>query len=235
MSIPASESIYEAFAAKLAERVGQLIVGPGLEGPTDQGPLIDDRALVKVRQHVEDALDHGARILAGGNTVDRAGHFFEPTVLADVRADALLCQEEIFGPVAGLVRFDAENEAVALANDTDAALAAYVFTRDVSRSWRVSEALEYGMVGLNTGLISTEVAPFGVKQSGFGREGSHIGLEDYLWTKLICLAVDLIPYPASLKRRNHILSITFRQDRTKDGDIVSHCTEQSARYLSRKC
>ena len=183
--------VYETFAAKLAERVGQLVVGPGLAGPTDQGPLIDDRALVKVRQHVDDALEHGARILAGGKTVDRAGHFFEPTVLADVRADALLCQEETFGPVAGLVRFDTEVEAIALANDTDAGLAAYVFTRDLDRSWRVSEALEYGMVGLNTGLISTEVAPFGgVKESGFGREGSHMGLEDYLSTKLVCLAVD---------------------------------------------
>lgn len=183
--------IYETFAVKLTERVGQLVVGTGLAGPTDLGPLIDDRALIRTREHVEDALGRGARLLIGGNALDGVGHFFEPTVLADVRSDALLCREETFGPVAGLVRFQSEDEAIALANDTDAGLAAYVFTRDLDRSWRVSEALEYGMVGLNTGLTSTEVAPFGgVKESGFGREGSHMGLEDYLSTKLVCMAVN---------------------------------------------
>jgi len=183
--------IYEDFAARLAERVKQLVVGPGLEGSVDQGPLIDDRAIAKASEHVNDALARGARLLAGGKAIAGAGHFFEPTVLADVPTDALLCREETFGPVAGLVRFHSEDEAIALANDTDAGLAAYVFTRNLDRSWRVSEALEYGMVGLNTGLISTEVAPFGgIKQSGFGREGSHIGLEDYLNIKLLCIAVD---------------------------------------------
>ncbi len=182
--------IHDAFAARLAGRVAELRVGAGLAGPSDQGPLIDARAVAKAAAHVDDALARGARLMAGGRAAGGKGFFFAPTVIADVPPDALLCREETFGPVAGLVRFETEEEAIRLANDTDAGLAAYVFTRDLSRSWRVPEALDYGMVGLNTGLISTEVAPFGgVKQSGLGREGSELGIDDYLDVKLVCAAV----------------------------------------------
>jgi succinate-semialdehyde dehydrogenase/glutarate-semialdehyde dehydrogenase len=182
--------IYDRFARALADRVGTMVVGAGLEGCTDQGPLIDARAVAKARAHVEDAVAHGATVLTGGGTLDRPGHFFAPTVLSDVPADALLCREETFGPVAGLVRFDTEADALRIANDTRAGLAAYFFTRDADRSVRMAEALEYGMVGQNTGLISTEVAPFGgVKESGLGREGSHLGMDDYLQHKLVCAHV----------------------------------------------
>ena len=181
--------VYDAFAAKLAGRAGGLTMGAGLDGPSDQGPLIDERAVAKASAHVADAVAGGARVLTGGAPVEGTT-FFTPTVLADVRADALLCREETFGPVAGLVRFETEAEAIALANDTPAGLAAYVYTNDLSRSWRVSEALDYGMVGLNTGIISTEVAPFGgVKESGVGREGSAYGLDDYLDLKFVCIGV----------------------------------------------
>ena len=183
--------IYDRFAVLLAERVAAFTVGAGLEGETQQGPLIDDRAIAKVEAHIADATGGGARALTGGARIEGTGSFFAPTVLVDVRRDALLCREETFGPVAGLVRFETESEAVAIANDTRAGLAAYLYTRDLSRSVRVSEALDYGMVGLNTGLISTEVAPFGgVKESGLGREGSHLGLDDYLETRLVCTHVD---------------------------------------------
>lgn len=183
--------IYDAFAARLAKKVGRLVVGPGLDGPTDQGPLIDERAVAKAASHVADATARGGRVLTGGTRILGAGTFFAPTVISDVPGDALLCHEETFAPVAGLVRFETEAEAIALANDTDAGLAAYVFTRDIDRAWRVPEALQYGMVGLNTGLISTEVAPFGgVKESGMGREGSHHGMDDYLQLKLVCQAID---------------------------------------------
>ena len=182
--------IYDAFANKLAAKVRSLVVGPGLAGPTDQGPLINAAAVTKAEAHVADAVARGGKLLAGGKGVAGKGSFFEPTVITDVAPDALLCREETFGPVAGLVRFETEEEAIAMANDTDAGLAAYVFTRDLDRSWRVPEALQYGMVGLNTGLISTEVAPFGgVKESGLGREGSAHGMDDYLEMKLVCQAV----------------------------------------------
>lgn len=186
--------VHDEFAVRLAARVRAFRVGPGLAGPTDQGPLIDERALAKAQAHVDDALARGARLLAGGAPLaDGAlarGHFFAPTVIADVPADALLCREETFAPVAGIVRFDTEDEAIRMANDTDAGLAAYVFTRDLDRSWRVPEALDYGMVGLNTGLISTEIAPFGgVKESGLGREGSSFGMDDYLDIKLTCVGL----------------------------------------------
>ncbi|WP_371431432.1 NAD-dependent succinate-semialdehyde dehydrogenase [Novosphingobium sp.] len=186
--------IYDAFAARLAERVAAFVVGAGLAGPTDQGPLIDARAVAKAQAHVDDAVSRGGRILTGGAALTDDAHaggtFFAPTVIADVPVDSLLCREETFGPVAGLVRFETEEEAIAIANDTDAGLAAYVFTRDLGRSWRVPEALAYGMVGLNTGLISTEVAPFGgVKESGIGREGSSFGMDDYLDIKLTCLGI----------------------------------------------
>lgn len=182
--------IYDAFAHRLAARVATLSVGAGLTGTPDVGPLIDARAIEKAARHVADAVGGGGRVLAGGQAIEGKGHFFAPTVIADVAPDALLCREETFGPVAGLVRFETEAQAIHLANDTDAGLAAYVYTRDLDRSWRVPEALDYGMVGLNTGLISTEVAPFGgVKESGIGREGSSYGIDDYLDLKLVCAAL----------------------------------------------
>ncbi|WP_062788332.1 NAD-dependent succinate-semialdehyde dehydrogenase [Novosphingobium capsulatum] len=183
--------VHDAFAQKLAARVAAYRVGPGLDGPTDQGPLIDDRAVAKITAHVADAVAKGGKILTGGKQAKAIGaRFFEPTVIADVPADALLNREETFGPLAGLVRFSSEQEAVALANNTRAGLAAYAYTADAARQWRLTESLEYGMVGINTGLISTEVAPFGgVKESGQGREGSHLGVDDYLDVKLACIAV----------------------------------------------
>jgi succinate-semialdehyde dehydrogenase/glutarate-semialdehyde dehydrogenase len=156
--------------------------------------LIDARAVAKAQRHVADAVMKGGRLLTGGGPLVEGGlaqgHFFAPTVIAGVSAKALLCREETFAPVAGIVRFETEEEAISLANDTDAGLAAYVYTRDLDRSWRVPEALAYGMVGLNTGLISTEVAPFGgVKESGLGREGSSFGMDDYLDIKLTCVGL----------------------------------------------
>jgi len=186
--------VYHEFANKLSRRVATLVVGDGLEGETHQGPLINDAAVEKVHAHVRDAIATGGKLLAGGSRhsgkSNQGGCFFEPTVLTEVTRDAVLFREETFGPVAGLVRFETEADAIKLANDTTAGLAAYLFTRDLSRSWRVSEALEYGMVGLNTGMISTAVAPFGgVKESGMGREGSSYGIQDYLETKLVCTEV----------------------------------------------
>ena len=182
--------VAEIFAAKLAERASRLRIGDGLEGETDQGPLIDASAVAKVRRHVDDALAGGASLLTGGGALSNAG-FFAPTVLANVRSDALLTREETFGPVAGIITFETEAEAIALANATRAGLASYVYTTDAKRGWRVPEALQYGMVGLNTGLISTEVAPFGgVKESGLGREGSRYGLDEYLALKAVVAAVD---------------------------------------------
>ncbi len=184
------DAVYDEFAAKLAEKVSTYRVGHGLAGPTEQGPLIDTRAIAKVSAHVADALAHGARALTGGAVHPAGARFFQPTVLVDVRPDALLVREETFGPLAGLIRFSTEDEVVAMANDTRAGLAAYVFTASAPRQWRLMESLEYGMTGFNTGLISTEAAPFGgVKESGLGREGSHLGLDDYLEIKLACIAV----------------------------------------------
>jgi len=186
------DGIHDQFAARLVERVAGLVAGDGLEGVTQLGPLINAAAMTKVRAHVEDAVALGARLLWGGRPIDRPGHFHEPTVLADVTPAARLFREETFGPVAGLVRFRDEAQAIALANDTTAGLAAYVYTNDLGRATRVSEALEYGMVGLNTGLVSTAVAPFGgIKESGLGREGARQGLDDYLDTKMICTEVDV--------------------------------------------
>ena len=182
--------IYEAFASAIAARAAALRPGDGLAGPTDQGPLINAAALAKVERHVADALEGGARVLTGARRLPGEGLFYAPTVLADVPSGALINREETFGPVAGLVRFTSEAEVLALANASRAGLAAYVFTRDGARTWRMSEGLETGMVGVNTGLISTEVAPFGgVKESGLGREGSRYGLEEYLETKMVCLSV----------------------------------------------
>jgi succinate-semialdehyde dehydrogenase/glutarate-semialdehyde dehydrogenase len=177
--------IYEAFARRLAERAGALVVDDGLERDTQQGPLINTSALEKVERHVRDALGKGARLLTGGARAKAAGNFYQPTVLLDATPDMLLSREETFGPVAGLIRFNTEAQAIEMANDTTAGLASYVYTRDADRIWRMSEELEYGMVGVNTGLISTEVAPFGgIKESGMGREGSHYGVDEYLDIKL---------------------------------------------------
>ena len=182
--------IHDAFAQALTARAEALRVGDGLAGPTDQGPLINAAALDKVERHVADALAGGARVLTGARRLAGEGLFYAPTVLSGVRGDALVNREETFGPVAGLVRFTTEAEVLSLANASRAGLAAYVFTRGAARTWRMSEGIEAGMVGINTGLISTEVAPFGgVKESGLGREGSRYGLDEYLETKLVCLAV----------------------------------------------
>ena len=183
--------IYEEFARKLADRAGELKVGAGVEDGVVQGPLIDDAALAKVEAHVADALAKGARVLCGGARHERGGNFYQPTVLADVTPGMKVAREETFGPVAPLFRFATEAEAVAMANDTEFGLAAYFYSRDVARCWRVGEALEYGMVGVNTGLISNEVAPFGgIKQSGLGREGSKYGIEDYLEVKYLCFDIN---------------------------------------------
>jgi succinate-semialdehyde dehydrogenase/glutarate-semialdehyde dehydrogenase len=179
--------IYDQFAATLAARVAMLKVGNGLEAGVQQGPLIDADAVAKVEAHIADALEHGARVLCGGQRHALGGCFFEPTVVADVTTAMAITREETFGPVAPLVRFGTETEAIAMANDTEFGLAAYLFSRDAARIWRVAEALEAGMVGINCGLISTEVAPFGgVKQSGLGREGSQYGIEEFLEMKYMC-------------------------------------------------
>jgi succinate-semialdehyde dehydrogenase/glutarate-semialdehyde dehydrogenase len=184
------DGIYDAFAERLADKVRALKVGAGVEKGVNQGPLIDAAALAKVEALVADAVAKGARVLTGGQRHERGGTFYRPTVLADVTAGMRCAREEIFGPVAPLFRFRTEAEAVALANATEYGLAGYFFARDLGRVWRVAEALEYGIVGVNTGIISNEVAPFGgVKQSGIGREGSRYGIEDYLEIKYVCLAV----------------------------------------------
>jgi succinate-semialdehyde dehydrogenase/glutarate-semialdehyde dehydrogenase len=182
------EGVYEEFAEKLAAAVGKLRIGDGLKGATDQGPLIDAKAVAKVEEHVADALNKGAKVALGGKRHELGGTFFEPTILTGVTPDMLVAREETFGPVAPLFKFKSEAEAIAMANDTEFGLAAYFYTRDLARSWRVSEAIEYGIVGLNTGIISTEVAPFGgVKESGTGREGSKYGILDYTEMKYICV------------------------------------------------
>jgi succinate-semialdehyde dehydrogenase / glutarate-semialdehyde dehydrogenase len=180
-------SVYDAFATKLVERVAKLRVGNGLEAGVHQGPLIDDAALAKVEEHIEDALDLGATVLYGGKRHALGGRFFEPTVLANATPAMALAHEETFGPLAPLFRFDSDEDAFALANDTEYGLAAYLYSRDAARIWRAAAALESGMVGINCGLISNEVAPFGgVKQSGLGREGSHYGIEEFLEIKYLC-------------------------------------------------
>ncbi len=183
------DGIYAEFSKKLAAAVGKLRVGDGLAGEQDQGPLIDAAAVAKVEEHIADAVARGATVLTGGKRHALGRTFFEPTVLAEVTPAMQVAREETFGPLAPLFRFSTEQEAVHMANDTEFGLAAYVYTRDLGRSWRVPEALEYGIVGLNTGLISTEVAPFGgMKESGNGREGSKYGIEDYLEIKYLCIA-----------------------------------------------
>lgn len=186
------DAVYDAFAAHLTEAVGaQLKVGNGLDPGVMQGPLIDAAALAKVERHVADAVAHGAKILIGGQRHPLGGTFYQPTILSEVTPAMLIAREETFGPVAPLFRFHSDAEAIALANATEFGLAAYFYSRELSRVFRVAEALQYGMVGVNTGLISTEVAPFGgIKQSGFGREGSKYGIEEYLDLKYVCLALN---------------------------------------------
>ncbi len=182
--------IYETFASRLTERVRGLKVGPGNVDGVTQGPLINATGLAKVEAHVADAVAKGARVLCGGVRHELGGNFFQPTVLADVSADMRAAREETFGPLAPLFRFDTEEQVITMANATEFGLAAYFYSRDVGRCWRLGEALEYGMVGINTGLISNEVAPFGgIKQSGIGREGSKYGIEEYLEVKYLCFAV----------------------------------------------
>ncbi|OYU26315.1 MAG: succinate-semialdehyde dehydrogenase (NADP(+)) [Burkholderiales bacterium PBB2] len=183
------ERVYEAFADKLAAAVSRLVVGNGLEAGVQQGPLINAAAVAKVRSHIADAVSQGARVLVGGQGHALGGNFFQPTVLADVTATMAVAREETFGPLAPLFRFSSDDEVIRQANDTEFGLASYFYSRDISRIWRVAEALEYGMVGINTGLISNEVAPFGgVKQSGLGREGARQGIEDYVVTKYLAMA-----------------------------------------------
>lgn len=180
--------IYDEFARRLVKAVATLRVGDGLAGPTEQGPLIDARALAKVKAHIEDAVGKGATIACGGKSHALGGNFFEPTVLVGVTPAMRVAREETFGPVAPLFRFDTEEDVIKMANDTEFGLAAYFYTRDLARSWRMQEALEYGIVGVNTGLFSTEVAPFGgIKESGLGREGSRYGIDDYTELKYVCV------------------------------------------------
>ncbi|MFZ4530244.1 MAG: aldehyde dehydrogenase family protein, partial [Alsobacter sp.] len=182
--------IYDAFAERFAKAVAGLKVGNGLEPGTTQGPLIDAHAVAKVEEHIADAVAKGARIVAGGKRHALGGSFFEPTILTGVTPAMAVAREETFGPLAPLFRFETEEQAIAMANDTEFGLAAYAYTRHLGRAFRVMEGLQYGQVGINAGLITTEVAPFGgVKESGMGREGSKYGLDDYLNVKYGCLGL----------------------------------------------
>ncbi|MFG6590068.1 NAD-dependent succinate-semialdehyde dehydrogenase [Sulfitobacter sp. 1A12157] len=182
--------VYDAFAQKLKERVSQMKVGDGLEEGTDLGPLINPEASDKVREHIKDAVDNGAEIILGNAKDDMGGNFFGPTIVTGVTQDMKVAKEETFGPLAPLFKFHDVDDVIAMANDTIFGLASYFYAKDLSRVYKVAEALEYGIVGVNTGIISTELAPFGgVKQSGLGREGSHHGIEDYLEMKYVCLSV----------------------------------------------
>jgi succinate-semialdehyde dehydrogenase / glutarate-semialdehyde dehydrogenase len=182
------DGVYDAFAKKLADAASAMKVGNGAEAGIVIGPLIDMKAIEKVEQHVADALKKGARVVVGGKRHALGGSFYQPTVLADVTTDMMVTREETFGPVAPLFRFKTDAEAIKMANDTEFGLAAYFYTRDIGRVWRVAEALEYGIVGINEGIISTEIAPFGgVKESGIGREGSKYGIEEFLEVKYLCM------------------------------------------------
>lgn len=181
--------VYDTFVTRLVEAVKALKVGEGAADNVSIGPLIDEKAVLKIEEHIADAIDKGAKVLIGGKRHSLGNSFFEPTVLAHVGADSLVAREETFGPLAPIFSFETEDEVVELANDTEFGLASYFYACDLGRVWRVAERLEYGMVGINTGLISNEVAPFGgVKQSGIGREGSHYGIDDYLVIKYMCMA-----------------------------------------------
>jgi succinate-semialdehyde dehydrogenase/glutarate-semialdehyde dehydrogenase len=185
------EKVYDAFAEKLSAAVAQqLKVGRGTEAGVTLGPLINEAALLKVETHIADAVSKGARVVTGGKRHALGHNFFEPTILTGVTPSMKIAKEETFGPVAPLFEFSSDDEVVRMANDTEFGLAAYFYSRDIGRVWRVAEALEYGMVGINTGLISNEVAPFGgVKQSGLGREGSHYGIDEYVVIKYLCMGI----------------------------------------------
>lgn len=184
------DKVFDEFSSKLVERTASLTVGDGLDPKVDLGPLINSSAIAKVENHIADALERGANLLIGGSLHERGGLFFQPTVLGRVNEQMRIAHEETFGPVAALISFSDESQVVQLANHTEYGLAAYVYSRDISRVWRVAEALEYGMVGINTGSFSSEVAPFGgVKQSGIGREGSQLGIDEYLNVKYLCLGI----------------------------------------------
>jgi len=184
----AHESIYDAFVEKLSAGAKKIKVGDGFATGINQGPMIDAQAVAKVEEHVADALNQGASLQAGGKLLEAGKLFYEPTVLSNVTPGMLIMNEETFGPVAAVVKFNTEEEVIAAANNTDFGLASYFYSRDIGRVWRVAEKLEYGMVGINTGLISNEVAPFGgVKQSGLGREGSKYGMDEYLEMKYLCM------------------------------------------------
>jgi succinate-semialdehyde dehydrogenase/glutarate-semialdehyde dehydrogenase len=182
--------VYDAFAAKLKEAVAKMKVGDGLEDGTVFGPLINAKAITKVQDHIADATAKGAKVILGGTPSELGGTFFPPTIVTGATREMAFATDETFGPLAPLFKFENEDEVIEMANDTIFGLASYFYATDLSRVYKVAEALEYGIVGVNTGLISTEVAPFGgVKQSGLGREGSHHGIEDYLEMKYICMAV----------------------------------------------
>ncbi len=184
------ESLHDAFVEKLSQASKRLVIGPGLDKGVQLGPLIDQQAIDKVEQHVQDALGKGARLMTGGKRHALGGTFYEPTVLAGVKKGMLITEEETFGPVAAVIPFTSESEVIQMANDSEYGLASYFYSKDISRIWRVAEALEFGMVGVNTGTISNEVAPFGgVKQSGLGREGSVWGMDEYLEMKYVCLGL----------------------------------------------
>jgi len=185
------DKVYDEVARRLVSAVGQLRPGHGVASGITQGPLIDDDAVAKVEAHIADAIAQGATVLTGGKRHALGGTFFEPTVLVGAASSMRVAREETFGPLAPLFRFSSDEEVVAMANDTEFGLAAYFFSRNLARVWRVAEALEYGMVGINTGMISNEVAPFGgIKQSGLGREGSRHGIDEYLEMKYLCMELD---------------------------------------------
>lgn len=180
--------VHDVFVKRLAERIGDLVVADGFEDGAQQGPLIDMAAVEKIEEHIADALGKGAKIVTGGSRHGLGGTFFQPTLLTGVTAKMAVAREETFGPLAPVFMFETEDEAIRMANDTEFGLAAYFYSRDIGRIWRVAEALEYGMIGINEGIISTEVAPFGgIKESGIGREGSRYGIEEYLETKYMCM------------------------------------------------
>ena len=185
----AQDGIYDAFVEKLTKKVNAMKVGPGTESGVSHGPLINQASVAKVEEHIEDAIKLGAKLMSGGKRHELGGNFFQPTVLANVPISALVTREETFGPIAPVYRFKDEADVVAQANASPYGLASYFYARDLGRVWRVAEALEYGMVGVNTGLITTEVAPFGgVKESGLGREGSRHGIEEFVEIKYIMMA-----------------------------------------------
>ncbi|HHL42705.1 MAG TPA: aldehyde dehydrogenase family protein, partial [Hellea balneolensis] len=182
------DEVYDEFAAKLKVAVEAMAIGDGLSGNVQQGPLINEAAVLKVEEHIADAIAKGATLKTGGKRHALGGTFFEPAVLTDITTDMLVAKEETFGPMAPIFKFSSEDEVIQQANDTEYGLAAYLYSRDIGRIWRVSEGLEYGMIGINEGIISSELAPFGgIKESGIGREGSKYGLDEFLEVKYLCM------------------------------------------------